>query len=177
MKNIRYELKKMTGFILGIGQFDDKFLSEVMKNDNISFSILTNDNSDIVFKKRKKSELVNPKNNKSINIKKIKKVFKKQKPDYIILDVYEVKDYLKTFVKDSLYITKNKIYINTSSKDIDLNDIYKLYKRYHKKINIDNDYIIIDMEGYHNNILKNIFYYVIDCFVGFYYFISNVITS
>ena len=176
MKNIRYEIKNFKGFVLGIGSFDDKFLSEVMKNDNISFSILSS-NESMGVNSKKKSKLIDKKKNKAISVKKIKKVFKKNRPNYTIIDINEVKNYLKTFVKDSLYITNCKLYISTSNKDIDMDDIYKLYKRYNKKITKDADYIIIDMTGYKNNIFKNIFYYIIDTFVNLYYFISNVLTS
>ena len=176
MKNIRYEIKNFKGFILGIGRFDDLFLKQIIKNDDISFSILTNSSLDGEYVK-KSSKLVDRKKNKEISVRKLRKVFKKNRPNYMIIDINEVYSYLKTFIKDSLYITNKKIYIYTSNKDIDINEIYKLYKRYNKNIVIDGDYIILDMEGYKNNNIKNFIYYIVDTFVSFYNFISNVLTS
>jgi len=176
MKNIRYEIKNLKGFILGIGRFDDLFLKQIMKNDNISFSILTNSSLDSGYIK-KSSKLIDNNKNKEISVKKLRKVFKKNRPNYMIVDINEVYNYLKTFIKDSLYITNKKIYIYSSNKDIDINEIYKLYKRYNKNIIIDGDYIIIDMEGYKNSKIKNFLFYIVDTFVIFYNFISNVLTS
>ena len=176
MKNIRYEIKNLKGFILGIGRFDELFLKQIMNNDDVSFSILTNSSLDKDYVK-KNNKLVDKRKNKEISVKKLKKVFKKNRPNYMIIDINEINSFLKTFIKDSLYITNKKIYIYTSNKDIDLNEIYKLYKRYNKNIVIDGEYIIIDMENYKNSVIKNFVYYIVDTLVSFYNFISNVLTS
>ena len=175
MKNIIYELKELKGFALGIGHFDDKFLNEIMKNDYLAFTILSNDSLNIPGKKS--SKFINNEKNKSIDIKKLKKKFKKNKPDYMIIDIKEVNDYLKFFVKDSLYITKEKIYIYSSDKNIDLNNIYKLYKRYNNNIIISGKYIIIEQSLYRNKIFKNILYYIKDTIVNVYNAIGNLIAS
>lgn len=175
MKNIRYEIKNLKGFILGIGRFDDLFLKQIIKNNDVSFSILTNTLLDNNTKKS--SKLFDKRKNKEISIKKLRKTFRKNRPDYMIIDVNEVYSYLKTLVKDSLYITNKKIYVYTSNKEIDINEIYILYRRYNKNITIDGEYIIIDMENYKNNVIKNFIYLIVDTFIGFYNFISNVLTS
>ena len=98
--------------------------------------------------------------NKTIKIKKIRKVFKKKKIDYIICNYDEISNYLNTFVKDSIYINKGKLYFYGN---IDV-DLLKLkYGRYNVEINlIDKKIIEIDTSSAKNNFFKDNYYRLVD---------------
>lgn len=94
--------------------------------------------------------------NKTIKIKKIRKVFKKKKIDYIICNYDEINNYFNTFIKDSIYINKKKIYY-FGNVDIDLLK-YK-YGRYNTNIIIKNKNLIeIDVSKAKNNFFKDNYY-------------------
>ena len=44
MKNVLYDIKKMNGFVLGIGNLSKNILDEFNKNPNIGVSIISNEN-------------------------------------------------------------------------------------------------------------------------------------
>lgn len=175
MRKLIYEIKDLKGYVLGVGILKNKILTELNKNDYVEVNILTNNNISIPASSKLKPD--SSKKGKKIVIKKLKKYFKKKKPDYIICNIDDVKSYLKYFVKDSLYITKQRIYIYSDSKDVDLKDIEKKYLRYTKSVEIINDAILIDTTNYNPNIFKNACYYFVDTLVAIYDFIANVIAS
>ena len=101
---------------------------------------------------------------KKINIKKIRKTFKKKKIDYVICEYETIKKHLNTFVKDSVYINKNKLYIYGNCEDIEF--LVKRYKRYNVKIKLTEkkDYFILEVDNSKskNNKLRDFRYLIID---------------
>jgi len=103
MKKIENELKEIleniSGNILLIGNYSIKLEEIISKNENILYcdQLIGNNNSNDNTKGKK---------SKKLNIKKIKKHYKKNKINNTIVNYEEVKDYKNTFVKDSTYITK-----------------------------------------------------------------------
>lgn len=175
MNELVYEIKKLNGYILGVGNLSDKILKEFLKNDFIEVNLLTNDN--IKLPVNTKFSNIKKKNGKSIKISKLKKYFKTKRPDYIICNVNDVKDYLKHFIKDSLYITNEKIYIYTENNEIDLDVIFKRYRRYNVDVVKGKKNIVVDSSNYKSNIFKNIYYYIVDSFINLYDYISTILTS
>ena len=171
MKKIENELKEiikvMNGKLLLIGNYSNKLKEIIDNNENILFcDELT---SNVVDGKGKGKT-------KKLNIKKIKKHYKKNKINNTIVNFEEVKEYKNTFVKDSSYITKNQIVIIDKS---DNNLIYKMYKRYCNDIKVveclDGKIFIINSNNSKNNIIKNIIYYIIDVFTDILDIIGNLL--
>ncbi len=151
MNKLKDIIKKMEGNVLGIG-LDETLTYLIEKNEKIVECNLLNS---CVKGKFKKSLF-----KKTIKIKKIRKIFKKKKVNYIICNYDEIKPYLNTFVKDSVYINKNKLYFYG---DIDVELLKTRYNRYNTKINIlNNDIIEIDNTLAKNNFFKDNYYRFVD---------------
>lgn len=112
---------------------------------------------------------------KTISIKKIKKIFKKKRVDYIICNIEDISKFLRTFIRDSVYINKNNLYIYGKKSDMDIELLEKRYKRYNTKIEIteyDKEILIsIDNSKSKNNKIKDIGY----SFADLGYSIVNII--
>jgi hypothetical protein len=151
------ELKKIIntfkGSVLGIG-LDEELMDLINKNDAIlDCDILSNDINTSQAKKSFK--------NKSININKIRKIYKKKKVDYIICNYDVILPYIKKFVKNSVYINKNKLYFYNIS---DTSLVKTRYSRYDTKIKEykNNSIIEIDNTNSKNNFIKDLFYSIKD---------------
>ena len=172
-KKITDIIKNMDGNVLGIGIENEHFISALDKNNKITICNLMNLNAG-------KGKISSGKKNKTINIKKIRKKFKKKRVDYIICNINDIKDFTKTFVKDSVYINKNKLYIyGDTSYDYEL--LVKKYKRYNTNINIDVDdskfILTIDNSLSKTNFIKDTIYLIIDTINNLINLITNVLTS
>ena len=161
-------ISDIEGFVLAIG-IDDKMANAVDKNDKIVKCDILN-----YFSKKKEKGKV--KKQKTINIRNIRKIYKKKKVDYIVCNYTQIQKYLKTFVKDSIYINKTKLYY---FGELDEELIIKKYKRYNTKIEIKkykNDSIIeIDNSKAKNNILKEFIYKIVDGFNNFVEVIGDIL--
>ncbi|MBE6151853.1 MAG: hypothetical protein E7165_00855 [Firmicutes bacterium] len=159
------ELKKIckdiSGNVLTIGLEFPTVEQVLEKNTNIKNSYSLDFNG----KKRTRQQTTNGKG-KTIFINKIRKVFKKKKIDFIICNFEDIGRFLRTFIKDSVYINKSKLYIYGYTKDIDLELLEKRYKRYNTKIEIlefENQILItIDNSNAKNNPFKDFGYYICD---------------
>jgi len=169
------EIKKMEGVIISIG-VDDKLINALKRNKKINaFDISKSER--ISFFQRKKRTLSST--GKRINIKKLRKYFKKHSVENIICDYEQITKYYKYIFKDSIFLTKGKIYFY-ANKDVDMEYILK-YKRYGSEITIK-DYdrtklIIIDNENAKTNKFKNVCFMISDTVNNFIDFISNVIVG
>lgn len=152
-------VKNMSGSLIGIGIQDVKIVEEIDKSNKILMCDLLNcvdlDDDSVVSKKRAKK----------VYVKKLRKRYKKKRIDYMIINSEEIKPFLKTFIRDTIYINKNEIYYFSEKKDI-LEKIKKKYHRYTKKTEItkyEDGYILkIDTDGTKNKFLKDKLYYLID---------------
>lgn len=156
MKNeLKDIVKNFSGKVISIGLYEE-LCDIIEKNDKVLFY-------DILDNKTEKKGKIKFFGNKSININKIRKRYKKKKIDYIICDYEIIKPYIKKFVKNSVYINKNKLYFYG---DVDIDLITKKYGRYDTKINIKkykNTFIVeIDNTKSKNKRIKEIFYSIKD---------------
>ena len=130
-------------------------------------------------KKRTKKEVKGGKRDKVISIKKIRKIFKKKRIDYIICNIEDVNKFFRSFIKDSIYINKNKLYIYGDKDNIDIELLEYRYKRYTSKIDIteyDKEVLLeIDNCNSHNNYLKDIVYNICDLFYDFVSAIGDIL--
>lgn len=168
------EIKKMQGSLIAFGLTNDKLKQEIEKNDNINTCYLLDSTSNF---NKKKLKIFN--RGKTINIKKIKKIFKKKRIDNVIANYQTIKPFLKTFVRDSVYINKNKLYIYGTKEDYD--DIIQRYKRYTNKIEVkkENDYFIIIINNIDttNNKIKDICYWWKDTFTSIADFLTVILVN
>ena len=100
---LQKQINNMEGSLLGIGITSDKLKKAIEKNDKITLCNLLEENTKKT-KKKKFSVLNKP---RTVNIKKIKKVFRKKRVDNIICNSKTIIPFQKTFVRDSVYINKN----------------------------------------------------------------------
>ena len=167
-----YLLKIVDNFsnnVLAIGT-SEKITNSINNNKKVlKFDLLEKTEKGIKIKRKNKM--------KKINIKKIRKIFKKKKTDFIICEYETIKKYLNTFVKDSVYINKNKLYIYGTLEDIEF--LVKRYKRYNVKIDLTRkkDYFILSVDNNlsKNNKIKDFFYLIVDNFDKIIEFIGDII--
>ncbi len=171
MKKIENELKEiikvMNGKLLLIGNYSNKLKEIIDNNENILFcDELT---SNVVDGKGKGKT-------KRLNIKKIKKHYKKNKINNTIVNYEEIKDYKNTFVKDSTYITKGNIIVIDKNSD---ETIFNMYKRYTKDIKIinclDGKIFVINSSKAKNNKIKDMYYFIHDLIIDIFDTIGNLL--
>lgn len=164
---ISKELKKLSGSVLGIG-LNEKEKNILEKNKNVVECYLLDSNSKGSSKEKGRAKI--------INIKKIRKTFRKKSFDYIVANFEEVKPYLRSFIKNSIYLNKDKIYFYNIN-DFELEELEKRYKRYNTKIDINKDLFIIDNSNSKTNILKNIVFYFNDLIYDVIDYIGKILTN
>ena len=162
MKNeIITEIKQMKNNLLGIGIEDEKVLKEIEKNSKIELCFLLNNYSK---GNGKKFKLYKRNKTKKINIKKLKKHFRKKSFENIICNYEIVKKIYKSFVPNSIYINKGKLFIYGNIKDLE--KVKEKYIRYTDKIKVKKNnkkfLLIIDNEKAKTNIIKDNCYKIKD---------------
>lgn len=171
-----YDITKCTsGNVLGIG-VDEKITELLEKN-----SLVTNCNLLNSYTKETTKTKTKKQKTKQIRIKKLRKVFKKKKVDFIICNIEEIKKYTKTFIKDSVYINKDMLYIYNIKDEELKQELIKKYKRYNTIVEEikDNETTIlkIDNKNSKTNIIKDIFYLIIDTLIQLFNIISDLLLN
>lgn len=168
-----YDVSKIvSGNVLGIG-VDEKISEILEQNDRVLNCNLLNSFSNTNNTKDGKKEKL-----KKIRIKKLRKVFKKKKVDYIICNINEIKKYMKTFVKDSIYINKEILYIYNLKDEEYKKELIKKYKRYNTKIEeLDDETLKIDNSNAKTNIIKDSFYLIVDTLTSLFNIISDLLLN
>lgn len=173
LKNI---CKDFSGNVLVIG-LDYQTVNQVLdKNDKIKKSYSMNFNGKKRTRKYEKGS-----RGRIVSIKKIRKIFKKKRIDYVLCNIEDISKFLRTFIRDSVYINKNKLYIYGYKKNIDLELIEKRYGRYNTKIEIleiDNQLLItIDNTNSKNNKFKDFFYNISDIGYSLVNIVGDILIS
>lgn len=176
-KKLEEIIKKIDGNVLTIG-LDENLLNKFSKNNNVNlYAISSNENNGKLFNKSKKRRT---NKGKTINIKKLRKYIKKKSSKYIICNMNEMLSYYKYFIKDSIYLNNNIIYIY-ATEDIDKDFIISKYERYNVKTettDYKNGYIIkVDNTLGKNNFFKDILYFMQDTFYNIAEAIGNIMVS
>ena len=171
-----YDIAKVvSGNVLGIGV--DETISEILEQNErvLNCNLLNSLTKQATNVQGKKKRL------KRIRIKKIRKVFKKKKVDFIICNTEEIKKYIKTFVKDSIYINKNILYLYNIKDEELKKEIIKKYKRYNTDIeelkDKEDSVLKIDNSKAKTNIIKDSFYLVVDTLISLFNIISDLLVS
>jgi len=156
------DIKKMKGSILGFGDFDEKIINSINKNDNIiEFSLLSNG---IIS-----SEDSGRSSSKKILYRKIRRKFRKKNITNIIASYEDLDKYHRRFISDSLYLAKNQIHVFIKNDEIDVDIIKKRFERYHQECEMiecrDGIVLKITKKNYKRNRLRDTLYLFIN-FIG-----------
>lgn len=136
-EEIKRIIKSLQGNIVAFGFKSDKFKSILNSNSKIlCFDIL-----DEVSKNNKKGKC----KSKNIYIKDLKKKYKKDKVDFILINVDVMDHYMIYLIKETIYIGKNTLYL-FGNKD-KVNYYLNKYRRYK---------ISYDLKEYNNNMIAYI---------------------
>lgn len=175
-KKLEEIIKKIDGNVLVIG-LENNLLDKFDKNNKVNLYSISSNKDKKIFGKTKK-KITN--RGKTINIKKLRKYVNKKSTKYIICNMNEMFDFYKYFIKDSIYLNNNIIYIY-ATLEIDKEFIINKYKRYNVEIiSIDykNGYIItIDNTKGKNNFIKDKLYFIKDTFYNIAELIGNILIS
>ena len=124
-------VNKMKGSLLGIGITDTAILDAIENNNDIhTCFILSN-----LSLTGKKFSITKRGRSKKVNIKKIKKQFKKKSLDNVICNYGIIKQFQRSFVPNSIYINNGYLYIYGSKTEIE--SLKKKYQRYTNDITIN----------------------------------------
>ena len=171
-----YDISKVvSGNVLGIG-VDEKISEILEQNDRVLNCNLLNSYTKETNQKQTKKQRP-----KRIRIKKIRKVFKKKKVDFIICNTEEIKKYMKTFIKDSIYINKDMLYLYNIKDEELKQELIKKYKRYNvivEEIKDKNETILkIDNKNSKTNIIKDTLYLILDTMIQILNIISDLLLN
>lgn len=170
--------KKLKGSVLVIG-FDDngKLVNDLKNNNSINNVYTLNNNSKEKKKKNKrKKKFIGERN---IDIKKLKKEFKKQSFDYIICDFDTITPFFRSFVKNSILLASEKVYLYVQGLDYEHEEIRYRYERYGSKVlkkGAHDEYLFeINVTKIKISFFKSFRYWLKDIRYDFVEFIANIL--
>ena len=169
-------IKNAEGNVLVVG-LDGMLLDAFNNNNKVNLYSINSCKSSGGFSKSKKRQT---NKGKTINIKKLRNYINKKSVDILICNMNEMIDYYKYFIKDSIFLNNNVIYIY-STNEIDKEFIIKRYKRYNVNIDVKDyktGYIItIDNKKGKNNFFMDKLYFIKDSLYNFADLIGNLLVS
>lgn len=121
------------------------------------------------------------KKSKTFNFKKMRKTFQKKKKDIVIGDILALERYMKTFIRDSIYITKGTIYLFIEDSNYDFDLLIKRYKRFGVNSTLvsvqDGTILVIPIGTTKNHYWKEKIYYFIDTIVDIIDAIGDILVN
>ncbi len=165
-------IQTIEGNVLAIGISDPIIIEAFEKNDRIEkcYFLNTISNESGKAKGRKKR--------KNFSMNRLRKKFHKKKIDYIICNIEEMIPHMNTFIKDSVYINRKKLYF-FGPNQLKYSKIWKRYQQYHAKIEhekIGNSYLTtISNEHSKTNKMKDIYFLIHDCLKKMYDVIGDLL--
>lgn len=163
------------GNVLAIGP-TESMQSELEKNDAITVCDVLNHP-----KKEEGTKKTFFNKEKTFHFKKMRKTFHKKKKDILLGDIIELKNHLRTFIRDSIYITKGTIYLYTWDKTYDFDLLIKRYQRYSVVCKLeqckDGSILIIPVQNAKNHYIKEKLYYVVDTIIDIIDIIGDALAS
>lgn len=163
-------IKSLDGRVVAFGFKIDKFKSVLNSNNKIlSFDVLNG-----ITKQKGKVKY----KDKTINIEKIRKIYKKKSIDYILIDVDIIDKYMIYLIKETIYIGK-KLYLFGNAKKVEY--YIKKYKRYNIDVenkNVGNNKISkINIKNAKNNKIKDKIYIIKDKAENIIQLLSDALVS
>ena len=174
-------IKNCTGNILAVC-LDQKLMNAFENNNKINLLSIESTKSfgGVSTGKKSKIKIKKKDGSKDINIKKLKKYINKKSVDILFCNMNEMNNYYKYFIRDSIYICNNTIYLYFDNT-IDLDFIKKKYNRYKVEIETTeykNGYLLkIDTTNAKNNWFKDKLYIIRDTLYNLGELIGNILVG
>ena len=153
-------INNLKGSLLGIGFEESSILDAIENNENIHTCYLMTAKSI----KSKKFSMTKHGRNKKINIKKIRKYFKKKSINTIICNYKTIQKFQKSFVPNSVYLNSEDLYIYGTKEELTL--LKEKYQRYTNEIqfiSLEEDTILkINNQNTKTNFFKDSYYKIKD---------------
>lgn len=104
MKNLTNKIKKIKGIVLGINIEEQQIKKAIYQNEKIY-------KCDLLESVKKETKNTQEKENhqKTVQIKKLKKVYHENKVDYLLCNINNIEKYIPYIWKDAFSITKKEI--------------------------------------------------------------------
>ena len=169
------EIKSMKGSLLGIGIDDLDMLDEIEENDNIDTCYILSSNQTGI----KKFNFYKKGQNKIINIKKIKKYFRKKSLNNIICNYDTIKKFMKGFIPNSVYLNNGTLYIYGNLKDLkNLKERYNRYTNDTELIKNNKEFLLkVNNKNTKNNVFKDLIYKIKDLFDEIIDFLTDLLIN
>ena len=169
-------IKTFSNNVLIVGfSSDSHVIKEIEKNKKIVMQ--THLSSDTKKGKGKKKLF----GNKKISIKKMYKELKKEKYDFILVELDVVKKYLDPFIYNSYKLTNNKIYFVLNDDLYNYKELMYRYERYNAKATskgFKDDYIVsIELDNMKMKLYKRVLFRIRDIFYDILEFIASIIIA
>lgn len=170
-------IKDFNGNVFTLGIIDKELIKAIQSNTKILHFLMLNINQTVEYESS-----ANYKPTKRIKIKKIRKKNKKKRIDYTLCEISDCKEHFRTFINDTIYFNKNKIFYYGKTSEYDLDVLIKKYRRYNVTINLikypNDEFILeIDTTKAKTNKLKNLFYRFIDFFAMLFDYLTEFLIS
>lgn len=159
---------KMKGNLLAFGIEDENLLEQIQKNKNIFECNLLNSKT--------LTEEMEKGSSKNIDAKKLKKIYKKNGVENILINQAKMNFLEKKLIPIFVKIVKGQIIIYGIQ---DMDKVVRKYGRYTKNMKIEKKekMICIAADTLREHRLLKPFYYVVDCVTEMVSFISELLTS
>ena len=169
--DLKNEIKKLSGSLLVIGEITNKKISP---SDNSNFTDVFFLNSDKEAN-GKGTGTSTEDIGSDLHIRELHKCFPNG-IDVVFCNYAEIREHVPSFIRESLRITKQKIYVVFKTKK-EYKYIEKKYKRYKLECDyteVDDDYILtVEINNSKISFLKKFYYYLIDKIEYLYNYISD----
>lgn len=174
-KKIEQIIRSVAGNVLVIGLWEERLITLLEENDKIVNCNMLN----VISSKANEQKKIKQK--RKFNIKSLRKKFHKKQVDYIICNMSDIYPYINTFVKDSIYINRKKLYFYGERKIYELDKMIKKYKKYHAKVEqkFEGDYffITISNEISKTNKIKDLWFSICDFLKLLYDTIGDILIN
>lgn len=177
--NLEHELvkiaKKINGNLVCFDVNNTNVLDAIKKNNKIE------DLYEFSFGNKINKKMKSKIKGKRYNIKKIRKYFKKKSVNYFMGDINTLKKYFNSFIKNSINLNNNTIYLFGKNSDYEIDELIYRYKRYGIKVTVksNEEYFLlqISVKDIKTKFLKNCQYRVRDNMYNIGEYISQVLIN
>lgn len=169
MEKINKLFSLLEGKVLCFGIQREEELKFIEENDKIQECFLLN-SIDLETGQQKK----NKKRKRTTTPKQMLKKWGKKGIDILVINEEEFKNYEKKLLPLFIQLTRFTIYLYHVP---DFEKIQKRYKRYHTTTMQKKEYIEVDVKNAKQNIVKNMWYFLIDSCMDFFDMMSDILGS
>lgn len=169
-EEIKRILKSIKGRVIAFGFKTDKFERILELNKNITSFDVLNEVS------RKKEKIFG--RSKKVNIKDLRKKYKKKGIDVIILNVDEMNKFMTYLIKETVYIGKRLYLYGCKESVLSTLKKYKRYNVTYEEVDFkDNLLVKLDISNGKNNKIKDSLYIIKDRTNDFLNMLTDFLTS